>query len=174
MDELEKIIKENRKLFNEGLMPDGHKERFLKKIAPKQKNKIRTISFLKLSISIAAVIIISLIITNIYISNKQIDTIIDVRNYSEYKEMTSLEQQIISLTDKMNETIKYETISNINSITVETIPLSEQLPKEISEKEKAIILKKYYQQKVNALKNMKTLLAEQLTETDIDTAIEIK
>lgn len=174
MDELEKIIKENRTLFNEGLMPDGHKERFLKKIAPKQKNKIRTISFLKLSISIAAVIIISLIITNIYISNKQIDTIIDVRNYSEYKEMTSLEQQIISLTDKMNETIKYETISNINSITVETIPLSEQLPKEISEKEKAIILKKYYQQKVNALKNMKTLLAEQLTETDIDTAIEIK
>jgi RNA polymerase sigma factor, sigma-70 family len=39
MDELEKIIKENRTLFNEGLMPDGHKERFLKKIAPKQKIK---------------------------------------------------------------------------------------------------------------------------------------
>ena len=69
MEELEKYIIENRKKFNMGEMPEGHKERFLNKIASAESQEVRDIKslhdnkkshslFLKIALPIAAVLVI--------------------------------------------------------------------------------------------------------------------
>ena len=48
-------------------------------------------------------------------------------------------------------------INSIKSITEEAIPLSEQLPAELSQEKRAEILREYYKAKTAALKNFRVL-----------------
>jgi hypothetical protein len=53
-----------------------------------------------------------------------------------------------------------EIINSIRSITFEAIPLEDQLPEELSEKEKVEILNEYYNQKYAALESLMAQLKD--------------
>lgn len=87
-------------------------------------------------------------------------TIEVVPQIAEMKEMELLEQEIDQLSMKNDTITRIQTRNAVNSITFEAIPMTQQLPKIISPKERAKILKNYYKQKVEGLKKVKTFLAE--------------
>jgi hypothetical protein len=176
MEKIEKYIIENREKFNQGEMPNGHKERFLKKLSnagnPEEReqgifrNNIRrpnnkTMSlFIKIALPLAAVFVVGISIIFFHKSAPSIE-VIPQMEIAEMKEMEELEQQIDKLS-KQNDTItQIQTRNAVNSITFEAIPMNQQLPKVISPTERARILKNYYKQKVEGLKKVKTFLAEQ-------------
>lgn len=169
MDNLENIIAHNREKFNEGTLPDGHKDRFLKKMdkIKVNKKKINRLRNRIITVSSAAIIILALSIFIMHNNNNsnwqivKIDTSSVETKVPEEIEMNLLEKQIKDIANKMNEADKSITLSNVSSLTFEAIPLSEQLPKELSQEQKALILKKYYKQKVEGLKKIKVFLAEQ-------------
>jgi hypothetical protein len=171
MEELEKYIIENRKKFNMGEMPEGHKERFLNKIASAESQEVRDIKslhdnkkshslFLKIALPIAAVLVIGASILFFHKSEPSIE-VVPQMEIAEMREMEELKQQIDQLS-RQNDTItQIQTRNAVNSITFEAIPMNQQLPKVISPAERARILKNYYKQKVEGLKKVKRFLAEQ-------------
>lgn len=180
MNDIEKYIKENIDSFNDSEMPMGHKERFLNKLEGEQKSGARKIvqisnnrqsgkriKFHRLVAAIssmAAVIAISLIL----LTPKESETIGIQEDNIDYAElMHILESEIISLSEESNPDVAKEAIKASKRVTFEAVPLDEQLPAELSEREKARILKEYYKQKTEGLKKIKTyLLAEQTIEEE--------
>ncbi|MBE6229381.1 MAG: hypothetical protein E7119_02185 [Bacteroidales bacterium] len=175
MNDIEKYIKENMGSFNDSEMPTGHKERFLKKLEAEQKRDAGKIvqignsresgkktKFHKLMAAIssmAAVIALCLIL----LTPKESETIHIQEDNTDYAElMHILESEIISLSEESNPDVAKEAIKASKRVTFEAVPLDEQLPAELSEREKARILREYYKQKSEGLKKIKTyLLAEQ-------------
>jgi hypothetical protein len=56
--------------------------------------------------------------------------------------------------------------NTMNIILYESIPLSEQLPDELSDEEKMEILREYYKEKSNALKSLRLLYAQETNPID--------
>ncbi len=165
MDELEKYIKDNIHKFNEGKMPQGHKEEFMNKINELENKKIGIIGFRRIiwytSLAVAA-IAIAFIIKNISINKS--DSAIEVINYAQILEQQ--EKEILSLTKEMDPETFVEMENTMNIILYESIPLSEQLPDELSDEEKMEILREYYKEKSNALKSLKLLYAQETNPID--------
>lgn len=165
MDELEKYIKDNIHKFNEGKMPQGHKEEFMNKINELENKKIGIIGFRRIirytSLAVAA-IAIAFIIKNISINKS--DSAIEVINYEQILEQQ--EKEILSLTKEMDPETFVEMKNTMNIILYESIPLSEQLPDELSDEEKMEILREYYKEKSNALKSLRLLYAQETNPID--------
>lgn len=165
MDQLEKYIKENINQFNDGPMPQGHKEMFKRKLKENNSKNVHRIGFARIirytTIAVAT-IIIAFIVKNISIIEKTKAN--DELNYAQIIKEQELE--ILNLTKDMDPNTFEEMESTMNIITYESIPLSEQLPDEMEDEEKIKILREYYKQKSEALKRLKLLYAEQTNVID--------
>lgn len=148
MTELEKYIKANLESFDSEPVPEGSKKRFLRAaVSEKRKKTVRVISLAFSGLAAAcAAVLISVLEPDL---SKEL-----VRHHTR---LADTENEII-MTAEINCPNEMGMIINtIRAITSEAIPLEDQLPAEMSEKEKRRILDKYYKQKQEALK---TLLAE--------------
>lgn len=185
MKELEQYIKENRSAFDEGNLPIGSKERFMRKLHvsgekekdsenkmdtmvktgenPLKSNKIKSIDFkpiIKVLGNIAAVFILAFFISH-FSKEEQASTEPDYPSL-----MVELGNKIISLNKESDQQTTEQMIKAMDDIIFEAIPLADQLPDEISEEEKARILREYYKRKNEGLKKIKTFLAQQTIETE--------
>ena len=175
MENLEKYIKENLEKFDSAEMPAGHKERFLEKLSASETNdqskakeplKIVQLFRSKRSgliwsfSSVAAILIIALSIGS---PSSEEFRVLD-ENGTEYTTlMITLENEIIEMSKNCNKKSAKEALKASRSVTFEAIPITEQLPDELSDEERAKILRRYYKEKTDGLKRIKTYLAEQST-----------
>jgi hypothetical protein len=79
-----------------------------------------------------------------------------------HKRLAEKESEIMILADQEFPQEKELILNTIRAILVEAIPLEEQLPEELSVKEKSEILKSYYDRKYAALENLMTQYIETL------------
>ena len=169
MENLEQYIKENLEQISSCEIPQGHKERFMAKLAAQEREPLeqaaqeaavphrRKITFwnrrrIISAASAAAVIAIGLITA--------LNPAVQEQIYS-YRVHKSAQQIYIEDTEIMQmlgEDEQYM-INNLKSITEEAVPLADQLPQELSPKERAEILTQYYKAKTASLKKFKTLYA---------------
>lgn len=177
MDNLEKYIQNNLEEFNCGEMPQGHQERFLAHLAeietatncePGQETgssthhkakRLFTRRTIFTATSAAAAIIIALSVS-LFTANGDDEYSIEIQELAQqmYLEETDILMQF-------GEEDLY-LINSVKSITEEAIPLSDQLPDELSPQRRAEILREYYKTKTAALKSIKSLYAqsEEITE----------
>ena len=79
-----------------------------------------------------------------------------------HKRLAEKESEIMILADQEFPQEKELILNTIRAILVEAIPLEEQLPEELSVKEKSEVLKSYYDRKYAALENLMTQYIETL------------
>jgi hypothetical protein len=177
MENLEKYIQNNLGQFNTGEMPVGHQERFMAKLQAAQASDRQTSStedagmqagngkgaptrkaprlFSRRSLfaaaGAAAAIIIAFFLTPGSTTSTEEEYSIEIQEMAQ--EMYMEEADILKMLGGKDQNI----INSIKSITEEAIPLSEQLPAELSQEKRAEILREYYKAKTAALKNFRVL-----------------
>lgn len=169
MDNLEKYINDNLEQLDSYEMPQGHKERFMVRLAAQEKpvqedtvqkpaqqrrkitfwNRKRIIS----AASVAAVVAIGLITA---LSPAVQEAICNYRIQKSAQQIYIVESEIMQM---LGEDEQYM-INNLKTITEEAVPLAEQLPEELSPRQRAEILIRYYKAKTASLKSFKTLYAQ--------------
>lgn len=169
MDNLEKYINDNLEQLGSYEMPQGHKERFMTKVAALEKpakdvtaqepapqrrkitfwNRKRIIS----AASVAAVVAIGLITA---LSPAVQEAICNYRIQKSAQQIYIVESEIMQM---LGEDEQYM-INSLKTITEEAVPLAEQLPEELSPRQRAEILINYYKAKTASLKSFKTLYAQ--------------
>lgn len=162
MENLEKYIQDNLEQFNRGEMPQGHQERFLAKFgelqaqeekrAAARPRRLFTRRSLFTASAAAAAIIIALFVTLQQESEEKY--IIGIQELAQ--EMYMEEAEILQMLPED----EHMMINSVKSITQEAIPLTEQLPDELSPEKRAEILREYYKAKTAGLKRIKTLYAQ--------------
>ena len=181
---MEKYINENLEQISNCEMPQGHKERFMAKLAAQEAvqeaaqeasaqgsaahgatphhrkitfwNRRRIIS----AASVAAVVAIGLITA----LNPAVQEMFYRHEIKKCAQQIYIEES--EILQMLGEDEQYM-INNLKTITEEAVPLADQLPQELSPKEKAEILIQYYKAKTASLKKFKTLYAMGVeTETD--------
>lgn len=157
MENLEKYIQDNLEQFNCGEMPLGHQERFMAKLqaaqaAPERKApRLFSRRSLFAATAAAAAIVIAFFITTGSPASDSDDYTIAIHEVAE--EMYIEEAEIMMILGEDDQNI----VNSVKSITEEAIPLSEQLPEELSQEKRAQILREYYKAKTAALKNFRFL-----------------
>ena len=157
MENLEKYIQDNLEQFNCGEMPLGHQERFMAKLqaaqaAPERKApRLFSRRSLFAATAAAAAIVIAFFITTGSPTSDSDDYTIAIHEVAE--EMYIEETEIMMMLGEDDQHI----VNSVKSITEEAIPLSEQLPAELSQEKRAQILREYYKTRTAALKNFRVL-----------------
>lgn len=157
MENLEKYIQDNLEQFNCGEMPLGHQERFMAKLqaaqaAPERKApRLFSRRSLFAATAAAAAIVIAFFITTGSPASDSDDYTIAIHEVAE--EMYIEEAEIMMMLGEDDQNI----VNSVKSITEEAIPLSEQLPEELSQEKRAQILREYYKTRTAALKNFRVL-----------------
>lgn len=145
MTELEKYINSNLEAFDSEPVPEGSKARFMGRInAERRKRRIRvlSISFSSIAASFAAILFI--------IAEPDLSRQLQRHHIR----MAEAESEIMVLAERMYPFETETIMSSVRSIISEAIPLEEQLPDEMSLKDKSRILNEYYNQKISALKEI--------------------
>lgn len=157
MENLEKYIQDNLEQFNCGEMPLGHQERFMAKLqaaqaAPERKTpRLFSRRSIFAATAAAAAIVIAFFITTGSPASDGDDYTIAIHEVAE--EMYIEEAEIMIMLGEDDQNI----VNSVKSITEEAIPLSEQLPEELSQEKRAQILREYYKTRTAALKNFRVL-----------------
>ncbi len=155
MKHLENYIAEKKELFDNELLPTGHKERFMEKLRKEElkKNGRKNIFAIvtKIILPAAAVFAIAFIIENISGNNSD-------RDYLSLMEKE--EQEVLKLVRNMDTFSGDQIISALENITFEAIPLKDQLPAELPEKCRERILNNYYKQKTEGIREIKQYLTK--------------
>lgn len=157
MKNLEKYIQDNLEQFNCGEMPLGHQERFMAKLqaeqaAPERKApRLFSRRNLFAATAAAAAIVIAFFITTGSPASDGDDYTIAIHEVAE--EMYIEEAEIMMMLGEDDQNI----VNSVKTITEEAIPLSEQLPAELSQEKRAQILREYYKTRTAALKNFRAL-----------------
>lgn len=157
MENLEKYIQDNLEQFNCGEMPLGHQERFMAKLqaaqaAPERKApRLFSRRSIFAATAAAAAIVIAFFITTGSPASDSDDYTIAIHEVAE--EMYIEETEIMMMLGEDDQHI----VNSVKSITEEAIPLSEQLPAELSQEKRAQILREYYKTRTAALKNFRVL-----------------
>lgn len=164
MENLEKYINENLEQISSCEMPQGHKERFMAKLAAQEPQKTvaasperRKISFwnrrrIISAASAAAVVAIGLITAlNPAVQEK-------IYSYQVHKSAQQIYIEETEILQMLGEDEHYM-INNLKTITEEAVPLADILPAELTPKQRAEILTQYYKAKTASLKKFKKLYA---------------
>lgn len=158
MDKIEKYIVEHRQEFDSDAAPAGSRERFMaaaQALAQAQKRRRRA---RVLSLSLAGLAAACIAVFMVLFSQPDLSRELE----RQHKRLAEKESEIMILADQEFPQDKEMIINTIRAILVEAIPLEEQLPEEISMKEKNEILKSYYDRKYAALENLMTQYIETL------------
>lgn len=152
MTELEKYISSNLEAFDSEPMPEGSKVRFMD--AVREERRKRRVKIIRLAFAgIAAACAALMVFTSVPDLSRELKLHHQRLAEKEIEIMAMAEMEYPDETDIIMNTVR--------SITAEAIPLEDQLPDEMSLREKSRILDEYYGRKVSALEE----LIEQYTES---------
>lgn len=166
MQNLEQFIKESREAFHTGELPQGHKTRFsekLRKASAERKRRHVLNTMVRIILPVAAVFVIAFIIDN------RSARIIDfLENRYTYKInyallMADEERQVLELMKETDPFTGRQLMMALENITFEAIPLKDQLPAELPEKQKKEIMNEYYRQKTEGIQQIKDYLIQEQT-----------
>ena len=154
MDKIEKYIVEHRQEFDSETAPSGSRERFMdaaQALKRRRSARVLSLSFAGLAAACTAVFMVLF---------SQPDLSHELERH--HKRLAEKESEIMILADQEFPQEKELILNTIRAILVEAIPLEDQLPEELSVKEKREILKSYYDRKYAALENLMTQYIETL------------
>lgn len=155
MDQIEKYIVEHRAEFDSSA-PAGSRERFLaaaQSQAQKRRRRARVISLSFAGLAAACTAVFMVLFSQPDLSHEL---------ERHHKRLAEKESEIMILAEQEFPQEKELILNTIRAILVEAIPLEDQLPEELSVKEKSEILKSYYDRKYAALENLMTQYIETL------------
>ena len=148
MTELEKYIGMNLESFDSEPVPSGSRERFMAAVAAEKKTRrIKVISMAFTGMAAAFTLFLMLF--------NEPDLSRELKR--QHTRLAAMENEIMNVAETVCP-FEVDIVANtIRSITFEAIPLEDQLPEELSEKDRIRILNDYYDKKYSALES---LLAE--------------
>lgn len=155
-DHLHDFIRDHREAFDSAPLNDGHGERFRRKL---EKSGRRTGGPLRYAwiVGAAAVVFFGIMLCRDGLRENPVEEEIDLYNRS----LEMLTRDIVDVSRRCGEdTAEMKTI--IRDISNDAVPLYEQLPDELGDEQKARILKKYFNLKLKAVKQLRA----QLPDTD--------
>lgn len=153
MTELEKYISSNLEAFDSEPMPEGSKVRFMD--AVREERRKRRVKIIRLAFTGIAAACAAL---TVFLAKPDISRELE-RHHTRLAEK---ESEILILAGKVYPYEAEAILSTVRSITAEAIPLEDQLPDEMSLKDRRRILKDYYNHKINALEEVMTQYTESL------------
>lgn len=159
MDRLKEIIDMNRDMFESEDLPEGFDERFQKRLSEayiKKESDQRRRNRIRLSVSAVASIAAGLLLYFgvIFFSDVYRQRELDSLYKSFASEIELLKGEMIDIAGENNYIDR-----TLEIITSDAIPLDQLLPNEISQQKRVEILKEYYNQKLQAVKQMKLLMS---------------
>jgi hypothetical protein len=158
MDKIEKYIAEHRQEFDSDAAPAGSRERFMATAQAQAQAQQRRRRTRVLSLSFAGLAATCTAVFMVLFSQSDISRELE----RQHRRLAEKESEIMILAEQEFPQEKELILNTIRAILVEAIPLEEQLPDEISIKEKSEILKSYYDRKYAALENLMTQYIETL------------
>ena len=158
MDKIEKYIAKHRHEFDSDAAPAGSRERFMAAAQAQAQAQKRRRRARMLSLSLAGLAAACIAVFMVLFSQPDLSRELE----RQHRRLAEKESEIMILADKEFPQDKEVILNTIRAILVEAIPLEEQLPEEISMKEKSEILKSYYDRKYAALENLMTQYIETL------------
>ena len=208
-NELENFVKKNREQFDNGELPAGHQDRFLKKLeaaraqeratdkvaetaagqvaeAVQNRNWLHTalvsvgewfaetarrfttkkalLYFATPSVAIAAICLFFILKENniggVKLVSPQGITDVAAIEDNYMQQVKNYGNTLINSSSNASDATQAQVKSVVSALTEDAIPMSEQIPSELSKDEQLKILKDYYNQKMAGLKNVKVFIAQ--------------
>lgn len=160
MDNLRNFIDRHRKEFDTGPMPEGHKERFLARLqqgsGPAPPHRVFPRPW-----RLAAVVAAAVLVAGVFLLRRT-----GPQDPVAY-EITSYNRTLAAMTDDIRDICRRKGLDTlqvdqvIGNIEGEAIPLYEQLPDELPEKQKASILRRYFDLKLDAVKQLRASISHE-------------
>ena len=145
MTELERYISSNIDAFDCEPIPEGGKERFMDAVRQeRRKNRIQVLSIAFTGMAACIAIIMAVLV----------EPDISKELERHYRRMAMKENEILTIVEREYPEETDMIMNTLRTITADAIPLEEQLPDEMSAKEKSRILNEYYDLKYSALENL--------------------
>ncbi|MBR5661130.1 MAG: hypothetical protein IKW99_06220 [Bacteroidales bacterium] len=155
MTDLEEYIKQNREAFDDQGLPEGHLERFMERMVGLARHEVdasrheesrggrvrwwRPVAWLAVAAALAGVVI--------FINRPgavQKDWFADIPEDQASICQAYYDQMAAMYSDILMTDVDGSKEAQLMTIAEETIPLIDQLPEEMGEEERALILKEYY------------------------------
>lgn len=156
MDELKKYIDDRRTAFETDRLPEGHRERFAAKMS--RTGRFGT-SPLRYAVALGAA---ALVAAGVFLSNDALRRRMDpVLSETEafYRTFETLSEQAVFAGQRRGaDTAEIRDI--LQEIRCDGGPLHKQLPDELSDAEKVRILRRYFNLKLDAVKQLQAQLSE--------------
>jgi hypothetical protein len=200
-NELENFVEKNREQFNNGELPAGHQERFLKKLeaaraekaaseqvtgAVKNRNwlhaalvstgewfaetarrfttKKALLYFATPAVAITAICLVFILkedkIGSVKLVSPQGITDVTAMENNYMQQVKNYGNTLINSSSNAGNEAQAQVKSVVSALTEDAIPMSEQIPSELSKDEQLKILKDYYNQKMEGLQNVKVFIAQ--------------
>lgn len=145
MTELERYISSNIDAFDCESIPEGGKERFMDAVRQERReNRIQVLSIAFTGMAACIAIIMAILV----------EPDISKELERHYTRMAMKENEILTIVERECPEETDMIMNTLRTITADAIPLEEQLPEELSTKEKSRILNEYYDLKYSALENL--------------------
>ena len=145
MTELERYISSNIDAFDCEPIPEGGKERFMDAVRQERRaNRIQVLSIAFTGMAACIAIIMAVLV----------EPDISKELERHYTRMAMKENEILTIVERECPEETDMIMNTLRTITADAIPLEEQLPEELSTKEKSRILNEYYDLKYSALENL--------------------
>ena len=147
MTELERYISSNIDAFDCEPIPEGGKERFMDAVRQeRRKNRIQVLSIAFTGMAACIAIIMAVLV----------EPDISKELERHYTRMAMKENEILTIVGRECPEETDMIMNTLRTITADVIPLEDQLPDELSAKDKSKILNEYYDLKYSALENLMT------------------
>ena len=147
MTELERYISSNIEAFDCEPIPAGGKERFMDAVRQeRRKNRIQVLSIAFTGMAACIAIIMAVLV----------EPDISKELERHYRRMAMKENEILTIVGRECPEETDMIMNTLRTITADVIPLEDQLPDELSAKDKSKILNEYYDLKYSALENLMT------------------
>jgi hypothetical protein len=147
MTELERYISSNIDAFDCEPIPEGGKERFMDAVGQeRRKNRIQVLSIAFTGMAACIAIIMAVLV----------EPDISKELERHYRKMAMKENEILTIVGRECPEETDMIMNTLRTITADVIPLEDQLPDELSAKDKSKILNEYYDLKYSALENLMT------------------
>lgn len=145
MTELERYISSNIDAFDCEPIPEGGKERFMDAVRQeRRKNRIQVLSIAFTGMAACIAIIMAVLV----------EPDISKELERHYTRMAMKENEILTIVGRECPEETDMIMNTLRTITADAIPLEDQLPDELSAKDKSKILNEYYDLKYSALENL--------------------
>ena len=145
MTELERYISSNIDAFDCEPIPEGGKERFMDAVRQeRRKNRIQVLSIAFTGMAACTAIIMAVLV----------EPDISKELERHYTRMAMKENEILTIVEREYPEETDMIMNILRTISADAIPLEDQLPEELSTKEKSRILNEYYDLKYSALENL--------------------